>query len=52
MTNLTKGDYYVGMEIGEIWGFKTDGFFKTTEEAQAYAKEVDLSYSTAGRPAT
>jgi len=34
------------MEIGEIWGFKTDGFFKTTEEAQAYAKEVDLSYST------
>lgn len=46
MTNLTKGDYYVGMEIGEIWGFKTDGFFKTTEEAQAYAKEVDLSYSS------
>lgn len=37
-------DYYVGMEIGEIWGFVTDGFFKTTEEAQAYAKEVDLSY--------
>lgn len=46
LTNLTKGDYYVGMEIGEIWGFKTDGFFKTTEEAQAYAKEVDLSYSS------
>ena len=46
LTNLTKGDYYVGMESGEIWGFKTDGFFKTTEEAQAYAKEVDLSYST------
>lgn len=39
-------DYYEGMEIGEIWGFKTDGFFKTTEEAQAYAKEVDLSYSS------
>lgn len=38
--------YYEGMEIGEIWGFKTDGFFKTTEEAQAYAKEVDLSYSS------
>lgn len=37
-------DYYVGMEIGEIWGFVTDGFFKTTEEAQAYAKQVDLSY--------
>ena len=39
-------DYYVGMEIGEIWGFKTDGFFKTDEEAKAYAKEVDLSYSS------
>ncbi len=38
--------YYVGMQLGEIWGFKTDGFFKTTEEAQAYAKEVDLSYSS------
>jgi TonB-linked SusC/RagA family outer membrane protein len=36
--------YYEGMRIGEIWGFTTDGFFKTDEEAQAYAKEVDLSY--------
>ena len=35
-------DYYEGMEIGEIWGFKTDGFFKTDEEAKAYANEVDL----------
>lgn len=42
---LTK-DYYVGMEIGEIWGFKTDGFFKTDEEAQAYKDEVNLDYST------
>ena len=39
-------DYYEGMEIGEIWGFKTDGFFKTDEEAKAYANEVDLSYSS------
>lgn len=37
-------DYYVGMRIGEIWGFTTDGLFQTTEEAQAYAKEVDLNY--------
>lgn len=42
--SLSK-DFYEGMEIGEIWGFTTDGFFKTTEEAQAYAREVDLSYS-------
>lgn len=37
-------DYYEGMRLGEIWGFVTDGLFETTEEAQAYAKEVDLSY--------
>ena len=37
-------DYYVGMEFGEIWGFKTGGLFKTTEEAQKYKDEVDLSY--------
>ena len=36
--------YYEGMRLGEIWGFVTDGLFQTTEEAQAYAKEVDLSY--------
>ena len=37
-------DYYVGMEFGEIWGFKTGGLFQTTEEAQKYASEVNLSY--------
>lgn len=41
-------DYYEGMHIGEIWGFVTDGLFKSTEEAQAYAKEVDLSYMGKG----
>jgi TonB-linked SusC/RagA family outer membrane protein len=40
--------YYEGMRIGEIWGFVTDGLFKTTEEAQAYGKEVDLSYVESG----
>ena len=39
-------DYYEGMELGEIWGFVTDGLFKTDAEAQAYAQEVDLSYIT------
>jgi TonB-linked SusC/RagA family outer membrane protein len=36
--------YYEGMRLGEIWGFVTDGLYQSTEEAQAYAKEVDLSY--------
>lgn len=26
-------DYYVGKRIGEIWGYKIDGFFKSDEEA-------------------
>ena len=39
-------DYYVGMELGEIWGFVTDGLFATDAEAKAYAEEVDLSYIT------
>lgn len=28
------GDYYVGQELGEIWGLNTLGFFQTDEEAQ------------------
>ncbi|KAF5059419.1 MAG: TonB-dependent receptor [Parabacteroides sp.] len=28
-------DYYEGKDFGEIWGFVTDGFFKTDEEAAA-----------------
>lgn len=38
--------YYEGMELGEIWGFVTDGLFASDEEAKAYAQEVDLSYSS------
>src|SRR5690606_32267406 len=30
-------DYYVGQELGEIWGFKTDGLFQSNEEAANYA---------------
>lgn len=38
--------HYVGEEWGEIWGFRTDGFFKTDEEAKQYAQAVNLSYVT------
>ncbi len=34
---------YVGQKFGAIWGFRTGGLFKTTEEAQSYAKEVNLT---------
>ena len=33
--------YYEGMKYGEIWGYTTDGFFATDEEAKSY--KVDQS---------
>ena len=42
---LFSKDYYVGMELGEIWVYKTDGFFKTDEEAQEYTSRIDHSYN-------
>lgn len=47
--NETKllSNYYNGMELGEIWGFKVDGLFKTTEEALEYTSQVDQSYFNA-----
>ena len=40
--------YYEGMELGEIWGFVTDGLFQSDEEAQAYADQVILTYMESG----
>ncbi len=37
-------DYYVGMRIGEIWGFVADDLFQSDAEAAEYASLVDLSY--------
>lgn len=41
-------DYYVGMELGEIWGFRVDGLFGSDAEAKAYTDYanggVDCSY--------
>ena len=33
---LFSKSYYVGMTYGEIWGYTTDGYFATDEEAAAY----------------
>ncbi|WP_374163222.1 SusC/RagA family TonB-linked outer membrane protein [Arcticibacter sp. MXS-1] len=43
-------DYYVGQTLGEIWGFETEGFFKTKEEADAY-RQAQILYkaSTSGQ---
>ena len=43
-TNSFAQDYYVGMELGEVWVYKTDGFFKTDAEAQEYTSRIDHSY--------
>ena len=51
ITKITKFDnpnkllssYYEGQIYGEIWGYETDGFFKTDAEAAAYQARVDQS---------
>ena len=47
-------DYYVGQTYGEIWGYVTDGFFKSDAEAAEYMAKVDqksvndIIFSSAG----
>ena len=36
-------DPYIGKEVGEIWGYRVDGLFRTTEEAEEYASRIDLT---------
>jgi len=47
-TNPTKllTTYYEGMELGEIWGMETDGFFQSEDEVNGY--EIDQSYLWSG----
>lgn len=32
-------NYYKGKELGEIWGFRTDGYFLSNEEAAAWVQD-------------
>lgn len=34
-------DYYEGMTLGEIWGYKVAGLFATDEDAAAYQAEIN-----------
>ena len=34
-------DYYVGKELGEIWGYTTDGLFATDAEAAEYQSKIN-----------
>lgn len=33
-------NYYAGKELGEIWGFRTDGYFLSNEEASAWVQDT------------
>ncbi|RPI45648.1 MAG: TonB-dependent receptor [Bacteroidetes bacterium] len=44
--DLLSAPYYEGMELGEIWGFRTAGLFQSDEEALA----ADQSYLSAETP--
>ena len=37
--NKLLSDYYVGQEIGEIWGYVTEGFFIDDEDVANHAKQ-------------
>ena len=45
--NATKSlsDYYEGMTIGEIWGYKTDGLFQNQEDVDNYVNTIIKSSS-------
>lgn len=37
--NKFLNDYYVGQTLGEMWGYKTDGFFKDAEDIKNHADQ-------------
>lgn len=39
-------DYYVGMKVGEIWGYETMGFFQSEEEIAAAANQNKVQSSS------
>ncbi|MBQ2526137.1 MAG: SusC/RagA family protein, partial [Bacteroidales bacterium] len=51
-TKDLSSTYYVGMCYGEIWGYTTDGFFASDEEARNYPVDqspvCQIIYSSAG----
>ena len=39
--NNLLSSYYKGEQVGEVWGYSTDGYFKTDQEAQSYPINQD-----------
>lgn len=42
--NMLLSDYYVGMTVGEIWGYRVGGLFQSDAEAAEYTRRVDQTY--------
>jgi len=42
------GDYYVGQEIGEIWGLETEGFFQNEEELKNHPSQTKVGSDDQG----
>ena len=40
--SIVSGEYRVGQKIGEIWGYRTPGFFQTDDEVADYADQSQL----------
>ena len=43
-------DFYKGKEIGELWGFRTDGLFKSNEEASNWIADRYHDLQNSGAP--
>lgn len=37
---MSLSDYYEGMTIGEVWGYKTDGLFQSESETESYVNTI------------
>lgn len=40
-------DYYEGMVLGEIWGYRIDGLFASDEEATEYTSKINQDFVNA-----
>ncbi len=43
-------NFYAGKELGEIWGFRTDGYFLSNEEAAAWYKDTFHNFAPTSGP--
>ena len=42
-------DYYVGMKVGEIWGYTTEGFFTSTDDILKHANQKLFLSTSSGQ---